>query len=74
MDEDTAGDVSKVRRQVGEADLLVQCQPDRRIKATDGFQVPPETPHSVRNGDKPLKLAVTYVVEKDKPLVTLVPE
>jgi quercetin dioxygenase-like cupin family protein len=58
----------------GEAELSVRGQPDRTIKATDGFQIPFETPHSVRNGDRPLKIAVTYVVEKDKPLVTLVPE
>ena len=58
----------------GEANLSVRGLPDRKIMAADGFQIPLETPHSVRNGDKPLKIVVTYVVEKDKPLVTLVPE
>jgi len=39
----------------GEADILVRGQPDRSVKASDGFQVPPETPHSARTGDKPFK-------------------
>jgi quercetin dioxygenase-like cupin family protein len=44
------------------------------VKAGDGFQVAPETPHGARNGDKPTKLIVTYVVEKDKPLASPAPE
>ena len=44
------------------------------MKAGEGFQVPPVVPHSFKNGAEPTKLAITYVVEKDKPLVTLVPE
>jgi len=41
------------------------------LKAGDGFQVPPETPHAgVKNGGKKTRLAITYVVEKGKPLVT----
>jgi len=43
----------------------------RTLKAGDGFQVPPETPHAgVKNGGKKTRLAITYVVEKGKPLVT----
>lgn len=57
----------------GGGDLFVQGQPDRRFKATESFQVPPEVPHSVRNGDKPTKLAITYVVEKGKPLASPAP-
>ena len=54
----------------GEVELSVQGQPDRRIKAGGGFQVPPETPHAARNGDRTAKLAITYVVEKGKPLAS----
>ena len=55
----------------GGLDLPIQGQPTRSLKAGDGFQVPPETPHAgVKNGDKKTRLAITYVVEKGKPLVT----
>ena len=41
------------------------------MQAGDGFQSPPETPHA---GGKPgttkTRLAITYVVEKGKPLAT----
>jgi hypothetical protein len=30
--------------------LAVKGQPDRVVKAGDGYQVPPETPHSLKNG------------------------
>jgi quercetin dioxygenase-like cupin family protein len=58
----------------GEAELAVKGQPTRAIKAGEGFQVPPETPHSARNGDKLTRLMVTYVVDKDKPLASPAPE
>jgi quercetin dioxygenase-like cupin family protein len=58
----------------GGGTLYEKGQPDRVIKAGDGFQIPPETPHALRNGSEPTRLAVTYIVEKDKPLATLVPE
>jgi quercetin dioxygenase-like cupin family protein len=58
----------------GDLDLPIQGQPTRSLKAGDGFQVPPETPHAgVKNGNKKTRLAITYVVEKGKPLVTPVP-
>lgn len=53
----------------GELELEVQGQPTKRFAAGEGFQVPPGTPH----GGKVLKnarLAITYVVEKDKPLAS----
>jgi quercetin dioxygenase-like cupin family protein len=53
----------------GELELEVQGQPTKRFTAGEGFQVPPNTPH----GGKVLKnarLAITYVVEKDKPLAS----
>jgi quercetin dioxygenase-like cupin family protein len=59
----------------GAIDLSVHGQPVRQVKAGEGFQVPAEMPHGGHNsGDKPVKLAVTYVVEKDKPLVSPAPE
>ena len=55
----------------GEIELPIQGQETKVIKAGQGFQVPPNTPHA---GGKPspmkVKLAITYVVEKDKPLAT----
>jgi quercetin dioxygenase-like cupin family protein len=54
----------------GEIELAVKGQATKTLKAGDGAQIPPETPHSARNGSKPAKLAVTYVVEKDKPLAS----
>lgn len=53
----------------GELELEVQGQAPRRVVAGEGFQVPPGIPH----GGKVLKnarLAITYVVEKDKPLAS----
>jgi hypothetical protein len=41
------------------------------VKAGEGFQIPPDTPHG---GGKPIeakaRLLVTYVVEKGKPLAS----
>jgi quercetin dioxygenase-like cupin family protein len=61
-------------RMEGGLDLSIQGQPTRTLKPGDAFQVPPETPHAGnKNGEKKTKLAITYVVEKGKPLVTPVP-
>ena len=54
----------------GGFDLAVQGQADRRVQAGEGFVIPADTPHAVRNGDRPTKLASTYVVEKGKPLAS----
>jgi quercetin dioxygenase-like cupin family protein len=55
----------------GGFDLPIQGQPTRTLKPGDGFQVPPETPHAgSKNGDKTTKIAITYVVEKGKPLAS----
>jgi quercetin dioxygenase-like cupin family protein len=55
----------------GGFELPVQGQPTRTLKAGDGFQIPPETPHAGgKSGDKKTRLAITYVVEKGKPLVS----
>lgn len=57
----------------GEGELIVQGQADKRLKSADSFQVAAEVPHSLKNGSRPMKLAITYVVEKGKPLATPAP-
>jgi quercetin dioxygenase-like cupin family protein len=51
--------------------LPVQGQAARMLKAGDGFQIPPETPHA---GGKPgtakTRVLINYVVQKGKPLAT----
>jgi quercetin dioxygenase-like cupin family protein len=55
----------------GGLDLPIQGQPTRTLKPGDAFQVPPETPHAGgKNGEKMTRLAITYVVEKGKPLAS----
>jgi quercetin dioxygenase-like cupin family protein len=55
----------------GGLDLSIQGQPTRPLKPGDGFQVPPETPHAGgKNGDQKTRIAITYVVEKGKPLAS----
>jgi quercetin dioxygenase-like cupin family protein len=54
----------------GEATLMVDGQPAQAMKPGAWFQVPAGVPHSVQNGDKVLRAMATYVVEKDKPLVS----
>jgi hypothetical protein len=63
-----------VRLFTGSGTLSVKGQPDRIVKTGDGFQIPPETPHSVRNGAEKSRVAITYIVEKDKPLASPAPE
>lgn len=50
--------------------LSVDGLPDKAAVAGDAFQVPASTPHSFKNSDKTTRLAITYVVEKDKPLAS----
>ena len=54
----------------GSAELMVKDQPSRPLAAGAGFQIPPETPHAVRNGSGPTTIASTYIVEKGKPLAS----
>ena len=54
----------------GGVELSAQGRPDRLVKAGEGFQVPADTPHSARTGDRPTRLAITYVVEKGKPVAS----
>jgi quercetin dioxygenase-like cupin family protein len=48
----------------GGIDLSVKGQATRPLKPGDGWQVAPETPHALKNGEKRTKYSVTYVVEK----------
>lgn len=43
----------------GETELTVGGQADRKLKASDGYQIPPGVPHSLRNGPKNTKIAIT---------------
>jgi quercetin dioxygenase-like cupin family protein len=58
----------------GGATLSVKGQPDRRVKGGDGAVIPASTPHKLQNGDAVTQVVSTYVVEKDKPLLTPVQE
>ena len=53
--------------------LSVRGQPDRMVKTGEGYQIPPYTPLNIRNGPDRSKIVSTLVVEKDKPMVLLVP-
>ena len=55
----------------GGLELPIEGQPTRALKPGDGFQVPPNTPHAGgKNGDKKTKIAITYVLEKGKPIAS----
>jgi quercetin dioxygenase-like cupin family protein len=54
----------------GSGVLSVKGTADRTVGPGDTYFIPPETPHALRNGTTKLRIAVTYVVEKDKPLAT----
>jgi quercetin dioxygenase-like cupin family protein len=44
--------------------------PDRPLRPGDGFQIPAGLVHGVKNGAAATKLAITYTVEKGKPLAS----
>jgi quercetin dioxygenase-like cupin family protein len=54
----------------GEAELIIDGQPPRVVREGEAFQVPSNTPHAVKVGDKDAKACSILVVEKGKPLVT----
>ena len=57
----------------GTLELQVEGAPIRTLKAGDTFFVPAGTVHAARDtGAKGAKVLATYVVEKGKPLATLV--
>jgi len=54
----------------GEIELPVQGQATRTVKAGEGFQIPPYTPHAGgKPSDTKTRVMITYIVEKGKPLV-----
>ena len=58
----------------GEATLLVDGQPPRRVKAGESFVIPAGTEHEAHNDtNAPIKLVGVYVVEKGKPLASPAP-
>jgi quercetin dioxygenase-like cupin family protein len=55
----------------GGFELPVQGKQTVTLKAGDGFQIPPETPHAGgKPGDAKSRILITYVVEKGKPLAS----
>lgn len=55
----------------GGLELPVEGQPTRTLKPGDAFQVPANTPHAGgKNGDKKTKVAITYILEKGKPIAS----
>jgi quercetin dioxygenase-like cupin family protein len=55
----------------GALDIPIDGQPTRALKPGDAYQVPAETPHAGgKPGDKKTRIAITYVVEKGKPLAS----
>jgi quercetin dioxygenase-like cupin family protein len=57
----------------GEGDMSVAGQPVKHVKPGDHWEVPAGVPHFMKNGAKPMKLLVTFVVEKGKPLAIPAP-
>ena len=58
----------------GQAELLVDGQPARIVKAGESFVIPAGVVHDAHNpGTEPIKLVGVYVVEKGKPLATPAP-
>lgn len=58
----------------GEATLLIDGQPPRKVKAGESFVIPAGVVHDAHNDTaSPIKLVGVYVVEKGKPLATPAP-
>jgi quercetin dioxygenase-like cupin family protein len=57
--------------QEGEAELMVAGQPNRIVKAGEGFVIPAGVVHNAKNSSTmTTKLVGVYVVEKGKPLAS----
>jgi quercetin dioxygenase-like cupin family protein len=53
----------------GEAEILVDGEAPKKVKAGESYLIPARRPHDARNtGAGPVKVVATYVVEKGKPL------
>jgi quercetin dioxygenase-like cupin family protein len=58
----------------GEAQLLIDGQPARTVKAGESFLIPAGVVHDAHNtSTAPIKLVGVYVVEKGKPLASPAP-
>lgn len=58
----------------GELNLLVDGQPDQKLKAGDSYQIPAGVVHDAKtHGDKSFKVLGVYVVDKTKPLASPAP-
>ena len=57
----------------GEGDMSVEGQPVKHVKAGDHWSIPAGVPHFMKNGAKPMKLLVTFVLEKGKQLAIPAP-
>ena len=56
----------------GAVELAIDGQDTKTYAAGDAFQVPTGAIHGGKNGDKKSVLAAHYIVDKSKPLATLV--
>ena len=55
----------------GEAQILVEGQPAKTVKAGESFVIPAGVVHDAHNsGSAPVRLVGVYVVEKGKPLAS----
>ncbi|MFC5520847.1 cupin domain-containing protein [Polaromonas jejuensis] len=58
----------------GQAELLIDGQSPRIVKAGESFVIPAGVVHDAHNaGDTPVRLVGVYVVEKGKPLASPAP-
>ena len=52
----------------GEAVVSIDGLEDRAVGAGDAVQIAARTPHQLQNGDKPLRIVSTYILEKGQPI------
>jgi quercetin dioxygenase-like cupin family protein len=57
----------------GELELVIDDKRPKLLKADDSFSVPANTVHGGKVGAKTTKLIVTYVVDRTKPIASVVP-
>ncbi len=58
----------------GEAELYIKGQANKTMTPGNMYLIPASVPHGVRNVTAPLRIAITYVVEKGKPILSPAPE
>ena len=57
----------------GELELAVDGEPAKKLKPGETYLTPAAAPHTAKGGAQGAKVIATFVVEKDKPLATVVP-